>query len=232
MGAVRSAAGGPGGKRGVESPRVGPPRRKAGPIPAHITARRPSSPAPASPASPGSLAPRAASPLVPQLAPHLAPQPASPSHSTPPVSPAAAPLSPVSRRPASPLAPVPSELPSGRPPEEPPNVECVVTAGVGAAGSTGPVSAVGAASAVGAVTGAASVVAACATVTPGPVAPHNLPPVMARSPSPPEVFRAHSPDTQELQINAILQGLVEIKKHNMSVRAEVYRAILRHYSNI
>ncbi|XP_050666237.1 integrator complex subunit 6 [Leptidea sinapis] len=279
MGAVRSAAGGPGGKRGVESPRVGPPRRKAGPIPAHITARRPSSPAPASPASPGSLAPRAASPLVPQLAPHLAPQPASPSHSTPPVSPAAAPLSPVSRRPASPLAPVPSELPSGRPPEEPPNVECVVTAGVGAAGSTGPVSAVGAASAVGAVTGAASVVAACATVTPGPVAPHNLPPVvkpflngdayttmgskMARSPSPPEVFRAHSPDTQELQINAILQGvaaenitnaknrkrkrknpdtslstllsmpqpsrleLVEIKKHNMSVRAEVYRAVRR-----
>ncbi|KAL0851278.1 hypothetical protein ABMA28_007112 [Loxostege sticticalis] len=97
--AVRSGggAGGAGGKRGSESPRAAPPKRKAGPIPHHVVARRPSSPAPVTP-------------------PATPPPPVTP--------PPAAPLSPVTmRRPTSPLAPVPSDLPSGRPPEEPPNVD-------------------------------------------------------------------------------------------------------------
>ncbi|CAG9581296.1 unnamed protein product [Danaus chrysippus] len=95
LGAVRGAAGGGvGGKRGAESPRAVPPKRKAGPIPHHVVARRPSTPTVIT------------QPMSPQ--PPLTPPPA-------------APLSPVtSRRPASPLAPVPSDLPSGRPPEEPP----------------------------------------------------------------------------------------------------------------
>ncbi|XP_022117379.2 integrator complex subunit 6 isoform X1 [Pieris rapae] len=230
LGAVRGSGGsGVGGKRGAESPRAIPPKRKAGPLPQHIVARRPTSPAPPSPAH-----------TPPLLSPAL-------SFSTPPPSPAAAPLSPVSRRPASPLAPVPSDLPSGRPPEEPPNVESGGTASTASA----------------------------------PAAPANLPPVikpflngdayttmgskMPRSPSPPhEVCVAPAPpDTQELQINAILQGvaaenssnsrkkrkrkeddivhlssvlmppqpsrkeLAEIKKHNLSVRSEVYRAVRR-----
>ncbi|XP_059061896.1 integrator complex subunit 6 [Achroia grisella] len=223
VGAVRSGGGGvgAGGKRGAESPRAAPPKRKAGPLPQHVVARRPSSPAPPSPLPP---------------APHSPPTPP-PAPAPPPPAPLA-PLSPVSlRRPASPLAPVPSDLPSGRPPEEPPNVE-----------SSG------------------------APPPPPPVvaAPTNLPPVIkpflngdayttmgskvSRSPSPPDQ------DSQELQINAILQGiaaenayprpkkrkrksdkptapplvaqlsrkeLADIKKHNMDVRAEVYRAVRR-----
>lgn len=90
VGAVRSGGGGAGGKRGADSPRAAPPKRKAGPLPQHVVARRPSEP------------------LEP---PTIPPPPVLP---TAPVTP----LSPVTaRRPASPLAPVPSDLPSGRPPE-------------------------------------------------------------------------------------------------------------------
>ncbi|CAH0724768.1 unnamed protein product, partial [Brenthis ino] len=217
LGAVRgSAGGGAGGKRGSESPRAPPPKRKAGPLPHHIVARRPSTPPPAV---------VAAAPTAP---------------------PPTAPLSPVTtRRPTSPLSPVPSDLPSGRPPEEPPNMEM-----------EGP----------------------SLPLSPQPAAPTNLPPVikpflngdayttmgkMPRSPSPPAEACAPPPhDTQELQINAIIQGiaaennyiarnrkrkrkserqdppiilpsqptrkeLAEIKKHNLGVRAEVYRAVRR-----
>lgn len=114
--AVRSGGGGGGmgGKR-AESPRAVPPKRKAGPLPHHVRARRPSSPAP-QPRSPEPRAPLSPlSPLPPlsPLSPQL-PQPPQPPVTPPP----AAPLSPVTmRRPASPLAPVPSDLPSGRPPE-------------------------------------------------------------------------------------------------------------------
>lgn len=117
MGAVRGAGGGgAGGKRGAESPRAAPPKRKAGPLPQHVVARRPSSPAPpASPASPAPPPPAAPHPAAPYALPL-------PLAFGPP--PPAAPLSPLSphspvtaRRPASPLAPVPSDLPSGRPPE-------------------------------------------------------------------------------------------------------------------
>lgn len=106
MGAVRNSGGsGAGGKRGAENPRAAPPKRKAGPLPQHVVARRPSTPTPHAPLSP---APPAAPPALPAHPPHPAPV-------TPPP---AAPLSPVTtRRPASPLAPVPSDLPSGRPPE-------------------------------------------------------------------------------------------------------------------
>lgn len=95
LGAVRgSGSGGAGGKRGSESPRAVPPKRKAGPLPQHVVARRPSTPP------------------VPPTPPHL---PMTSAVASPPP---AAPLSPVmARRPASPLAPVPSDLPSGRPPE-------------------------------------------------------------------------------------------------------------------
>lgn len=105
LGSVRAGAGGgPGGKRGSESPRSMPPKRKAGPLPPHIKVRRPSTPSPAS-------SPRAPlSPLSPL--PPLTPPP-----------PPAAPSSPAAvRRPTSPLAPVPSDLPSGRPPEV--NTKC------------------------------------------------------------------------------------------------------------
>ncbi|CAG4965219.1 unnamed protein product [Colias eurytheme] len=243
MGTVRSSGGSGVGKRGAESPRAAPPKRKAGPLPPHIVARRPSSPVISPPMSPA-LPPARMSPMSPMSS--MSP--------VSPASPAAAPLSPVSRRPASPLAPVPSDLPSGRPPEEPPNVE--------SGGTPQPA---------------------------GPAAPANLPPVikpflngdayttmgskMARSPSPPVPVPVHEPvpvpvslppppDTQELQINAILQGvaaensnnsrkkkrrkeenallssvllppqpsrkeLADIKKHNLSVRSEVYRAVRR-----
>ncbi|XP_004930243.1 integrator complex subunit 6 [Bombyx mori] len=94
-GAVRGGAGGgAGGKRGSDLPRVTPPKRKAGPLPQHVVARRPSS-SPAPPLSP---------PAVPLS-----------------VSPQPAPLA--IRRPTSPLTPLPSDLPSGRPPEEPPNLD-------------------------------------------------------------------------------------------------------------
>ncbi|CAH2238969.1 jg19293 [Pararge aegeria aegeria] len=177
QGTVRgSGVGGIGGKRGSETPRAPPPKRKAGPIPQHVVARRPSTPP------------------VPPIPPNL---PVTSTVATPPPT---APLSPVMvRRPASPLAPVPSDLPSGRPPEEPPNVDT--------GGPSTPVS------------------------TPQPVTPANLPPVikpflngdayttmgskMPRSPSPPgetatvPAFAPPPPmaDSQELQINAILQGI-------------------------
>ncbi|CAK1601893.1 unnamed protein product [Parnassius mnemosyne] len=240
MGAVRGGAGGgAGGKRGVESPRTVPPKRKAGPLPQHVVARRPSSPAP-------------------QPAPQPAPLPA-----PPPAAPPAAPLSPITaRRPASPLAPVPSDMPSGRPPEDPPNMD----------------------------TGGPTINLPVATAP--PVTPTNLPPVvkpflngdayttmgskMPRSPSPPpdspsnvvasraETSVAALPlhDSQELQINAIIQGIAaendsnsrgkkrkrknekpqvqfllppqpsrkeiaDITKHNLNVRSEVYRAVRR-----
>uniref|UniRef100_A0A2A4K5L9 VWFA domain-containing protein n=1 Tax=Heliothis virescens TaxID=7102 RepID=A0A2A4K5L9_HELVI len=166
----------------------------------------------------------------------------------------AAPLSPATqRRPASPLAPVPSDLPSGRPPEEPPNMD----------------------------TGGPAIGPASPPASPPAVAPPNLPPVvkpflngdayttmgskMSRSPSPPAEPAPAPPvlhDTQELQINAILQGvaaennsnarsrkrkrkndkqplqltmppqltrkeLADIRKHNLDVRSEVFRAVRR-----
>lgn len=46
--AIRSGAGAASGKRGAESLKL-PPKRKVGPLPQHIVARRPSSPAPLSP---------------------------------------------------------------------------------------------------------------------------------------------------------------------------------------
>ncbi|XP_026493645.1 integrator complex subunit 6 [Vanessa tameamea] len=231
MGAVRnSGGGGVGGKRGAESPRAAPPKRKAGPLPQHVVARRPSTPAspppPAAPPAPAAPCPPSALSALSPLAP-------------------LSPLSPVTaRRPSSPLAPVPTDLPSGRPPEEPPNVE-----------TEGP----------------------SPPLSPQPAAPTNLPPVikpflngdayttmgskLSRSPSPPaEAAVPH--DSQELQINAIIQGiaaennfisrarkrkrkserqeppiilppqpsrkeLAEIKKHNLEVRSEVYRAVRR-----
>lgn len=110
MGAVRNSGGsGAGGKRGAENPRAAPPKRKAGPLPQHVVARRPSTPTPHAPLSPAPPSP-AALPALPAHPPHPAPAPSAP--------PPAAPLSPVTtRRPTSPLAPVPSDLPSGRPPE-------------------------------------------------------------------------------------------------------------------
>ena len=96
VGAVRGGGGGAGGKRGADSPRAAPPKRRAGPLPPHIVARRPSEPL-----EPPAIPPPRALPVAPAA----------------PVAPVA-PLSPAStRRPASPLAPVPSDLPSGRPPE-------------------------------------------------------------------------------------------------------------------
>lgn len=71
MGAVRGSGGtGAGGKRGSESPRAAPPKRKAGPLPPHIVARRPSMPAPVvsppvTPVAPLSPVTRPASPLAP-----------------------------------------------------------------------------------------------------------------------------------------------------------------------
>lgn len=234
VGAVRSGGGGAGGKRGAEGPRAAPPKRKAGPLPHHVVARRPSEP----------------------TTPPPSPPPAPP---TPPKAPVA-PLSPVTtRRPASPLAPVPSDLPSGRPPEEPPNMD---TGGPATGPSSPPAS------------------------PPVVAAPPNLPPVvkpflngdayttmgtkMPRSPSPPPPEPTPPPvvpmvpvvlhDSQELQINAILQGvaaennsnarsrkrkrkndkiqltmppqltrkeLADIKKHNLDVRTEVFRAVRR-----
>ncbi|KAJ0182604.1 hypothetical protein K1T71_001973 [Dendrolimus kikuchii] len=256
VGVPRGAGGaGAGGKRGADGPRA-MPKRRAGPLPRHVVARRPSSPSPAAPASPPAPP---APPAPPRPAPHT-PLP----HQPPPSPAPAAPLSPVSaRRPASPLAPMPSELPSGRPPEEPPTVESGGPAG-------GPAS---------------------PPASPPAVQPANLPPVikpflngdayttmgtkMSRSPSPPPEVAPppavvpppapapSAPDTQELQINAILQGiaaenssnarnrkrkrkqsdkqpasillpalpsrkeLADIKKHNLDVRAEVFKAVRR-----
>ncbi|CAG9796687.1 unnamed protein product [Diatraea saccharalis] len=101
--AVRGAGGGGGGggKRGAERPPAAPPKRKAGPLPLHVVARRPSSPAP-----PPVVTPPPANVLPP--APALA---------------LLAPLSPALRRPTSPLAPAPPDLPPPRPPEEPPIVD-------------------------------------------------------------------------------------------------------------
>ncbi|XP_073957600.1 integrator complex subunit 6 isoform X2 [Choristoneura fumiferana] len=256
LGSVRAGAGGgPGGKRGSESPRSMPPKRKAGPLPPHIKVRRPSTPSPAS-------SPHAPlSPLAPVTPP---PPPAAPS------SPAAV------RRPTSPVAPVPSDLPSGRPPEEPPHVDTG-----GPAGASPP-----------------------SSPSPPAIAPPNLPPIvkpflngdayttmggkLPRSPSPPAAEAAALPpapppaspapapappapalpslplhDSQELQINAIIQGiaaennshargrkrkrkiekppmppvpqplqpsrkeLADIRKHNLAVRSEAYRAVRR-----
>ncbi|RVE42208.1 hypothetical protein evm_013141 [Chilo suppressalis] len=241
--AVRSGAGGAAGsgKRGAERPPAAPPKRKAGPIPLHVVARRPSSPVPAviTPPSPAA---------VPIPAPATPPPPV--------VQPVLAPLSPVLRRPTSPLAPAPPDLPPPRPPEEPPIVD---TGGPAMATLGGPVA---------------------PPPSPPVLAPTNLPPVikpflngdayttmgskMPRSPSPPEEPLPPPPplhDTQELQINAILQGiaaennsharpakrkrksekppampiplqptrkeLADIKKHNLDVRSEVFRAIRR-----
>ncbi|XP_072944601.1 integrator complex subunit 6-like isoform X2 [Epargyreus clarus] len=241
MGAVRGSGGGGASKRGSDSPRAAPPKRKAGPLPHHVVARRPSTPA-----------------LCPSPLPPLSPLSPMPSASPPP----AAPLSPVTtRRPASPLAPAPSDLPSGRPPEEPPNVDT----GGSSIGPASPISAVPAS------------------------APPNLPPVIkpflngdayttmggkrARSPSPPaeavlpaQPAAAPPPDTHELQINAILQGVAaenssgsrdkkkkrkvqnekppppppapappqmtrmevaKLRRYNLDVRAEAFRAVRR-----
>ncbi|XP_053615306.1 integrator complex subunit 6 [Plodia interpunctella] len=88
VGAVRGAGGGGGAKRGAECPRAAPPKRKAGPLPHHVRARRPSSP---------SVSP-------PPPAPPPPPQPPQPA-------------------PAAPRSPAPLDLPEGRPPEEPPIVD-------------------------------------------------------------------------------------------------------------
>ncbi|CAB3240509.1 unnamed protein product [Arctia plantaginis] len=245
VGAVRSGGGGAGGKRGAEATRAGPPKRKAGPLPHHIVARRPSEPPD--------------SPLSPPASPAPAPSPAASPLPAPPAPPAPlAPLSPVSpvasRRPASPLSPAPTDLPSGRPPEEPPNVESVGPASPAPSPPPSP------------------------SPSPPALAPPNLPPVvkpflngdayttmgskMSRSPSPPGELIPVAHDSQELQINAILQGvaaennsnargrkrkrkndkqqlqltlppqltrkeIAEIKKHNLEVRQEVYRAVRR-----
>ncbi|XP_037298700.1 integrator complex subunit 6 isoform X2 [Manduca sexta] len=283
-GAVRGGAGGgAAGKRGADTPRAPPPKRKPGPLPLHVVARRPSSPASPAlspPASPAPPSPPPLTPHSPRRAHSPPPLPASspaPLGQLSPLNPLAplSPLSPVSlRRPASPLAPVPSDLPSGRPPEEPPHVD----------------------------TGGSAVGPAAPPASPPAVAPANLPPVvkpflngdayttmgskMPRSPSPPSSPPASAPappaaaapavaapattapahDTQELQINAILQGiaaennsnargkkrkrkserggggaaavpagpapptraeLADIKRHNLDVRAHVYRAVRR-----
>lgn len=236
VGAVRSGGTGAGGRRGAEGTRSGPPKRKAGPLPHHIVARRPSEPPDSPPASP-----------MPTITPVAAPTP------PPVVALPVAPQSPVTtRRPASPLSPAPTDLPSGRPPEEPPNMD---TGGsVSGPGPSSPPS------------------------SPPAVGPANLPPVvkpflngdayttmgskMARSPSPPIDFISPAHDSQELQINAILQGvaaenisnargrkrkrkndkqqlqltlppqltrkeIADIKKHNLEVRQEVFRAVRR-----
>lgn len=96
MGTVRSGSpSGAGGKRGGEpiNRAAFPPKRKVGPLPLHVQARRPSTlPSPISPTSPMS--------------------PVSPAPSLSPVPP---------RRPTTPLAPpqtpLPTEVPSGRSPE-------------------------------------------------------------------------------------------------------------------
>lgn len=252
MGSVRSGSPHPGSKRGGENmSRAGaPPKRKPGPLPKHIRARRPQSRASSvSPASP--------------MSPAAAMSPASPS----PIPP----MSPIQQRrsaiPLAPIAPVPSEVPTGRPPEEPTLLD----------------------------TGPACLPSAPSSPLPTP-APANLPPVikpflngdayitmggkMPRSPSPPSECPTPQPapvisippqpahDSQELQINAILQGIAaennshnrgrkrkrsmvdkpvlhlnilhpppppqltrkeinEIKKHNIGVRTQVYRDIRR-----
>ncbi|KAF9816109.1 hypothetical protein SFRURICE_003660 [Spodoptera frugiperda] len=90
VGAVRSGGGGAGGKRGAEGPRAAPPKRKAGPLPHHVVARRPSEP----------------------TTPPPSPPPAPP---TPPKAPVA-PLSPVTtRRPPHPLAPTLPNMDTGGP---------------------------------------------------------------------------------------------------------------------
>lgn len=122
MGTVRGSGGGggAGGKRGAESPRTLPPKRKVGPLPHHVVARRPSSPAPPSPVVRTPLpVVRAPLPVVRTPLPVVPPSPVVrvPVSPQSPIAPAA-PLSPVTtRRPASPLAPAHSDLPSGRPPE-------------------------------------------------------------------------------------------------------------------
>ncbi|CAH0592364.1 unnamed protein product [Chrysodeixis includens] len=250
VGAVRGAGGGAGGKRVADVVRAAPPRR-AGPLPPHVVARRPDSPAPQPPANPASPQP----PLYPLTPLSLSP---------------ASPMSPVSPplRPASPLAPVPSDLPSGRPPEEPPNMDtggpAIIPANIPTGSASGP--------ALSPISGPAPPPA-----SPPAVAPPNLPPVvkpflngdayttmgskMSRSPSPPGSPPAAPHDSQELQINAILQGvaaennsnargrkrkrkndkllqltmppqltrkeIADIRKHNLEVRAEVYRAVRR-----
>ncbi|KAH9631664.1 hypothetical protein HF086_000319 [Spodoptera exigua] len=170
VGAVRGGGGGAGGKRGAEGPRAAPPKRKAGPLPHHVVARRPSEP------------------TTPPPSPAPAPSP------TPPKAPVA-PLSPVTtRRPASPLAPVPSDLPSGRPPEEPPNMD------------TG-----------GPATGPASPPAS----PPAVAAPPNLPPVVK------PFLNGERQNTVDDAPQLTRKELADIKKHNLDVRTEVFRAVRR-----
>ncbi|KAI5640490.1 von willebrand factor type A domain-containing protein [Phthorimaea operculella] len=99
----RGPGGGAGGKRGAESPRPVPLKRKAGPLPAHVQARRPSTPTPVNKVTPPS------SPI--------ATPPISPINTVPPSPVPMAPLSPMPRRPTSPIAPVPADINAGRPPE-------------------------------------------------------------------------------------------------------------------
>ncbi|XP_063616848.1 integrator complex subunit 6 isoform X1 [Cydia splendana] len=261
LGGVRGSGGGggAGGKRGAEPPRAAPPKRKAGPLPHDFTARRPSEPA-LSPCSPR-----------PEPSPSPSPSPSPPAPSPAP----AAPEPP--RRPASPLAPVPADLPSGRPPEEPPHLEPGGPGVLPAPCEPPPPP-------------SPSLVPPAAPAAPAlpvvPLAPPNLPPVvkpflngdayttmggkLPRSPSPeaapaplPVSAAAPAHDSQELQINAIIQGiaagtntlarprkrprkkvekpsppppaptqptrkeLADIRKHNLTVRSEVYRAVRR-----
>ncbi|KAI8438346.1 hypothetical protein MSG28_010912 [Choristoneura fumiferana] len=102
------AGGGPGGKRGSESPRSMPPKRKAGPLPPHIKVRRPSTPSPAS-------SPHAPlSPLAPVTPP---PPPAAPS------SPAAEPPHVDTGGPAGASPPSSPSPPAIAPPNLPPIVK-------------------------------------------------------------------------------------------------------------
>ncbi|XP_026758817.2 integrator complex subunit 6 [Galleria mellonella] len=227
VGAVRGGGGGggAGGKRGAESPRCAPPKRKAGPLPRHVVARRPTSSAPSSPLPPPP-------PLTPPLT-ALTPPPA-------PVTPPAplAPLSPVSlRRPASPLAPVPSDLPSGRPPEEPPNVE------TGGAPVPPPP----------AVAAPANLPPVIKPFLNGD-AYTTMGSKVSRSPSPPDLDsqelqinailqdiaaenahprprkrkrKSDKPVVPQLPPQLSRKELADIRKHNLDVRAEVYRAVRR-----
>ncbi|XP_068626188.1 integrator complex subunit 6 [Battus philenor] len=246
LGAVRgSGGGGTGGKRGAESPRSAPPKRKAGPLPLHVVARRPSSPAPLPSPLPAAL-----------VAPLPSPPPA-------------APLSPVStRRPASPLAPVPSDLPSGRPPEEPPNVDTggpTVTLPISTAP---PLTPTNLPPVVKPFLNGDAYTTMGSKMPRSPSPPADTASIGNTTPNTPPISSAHvtplAPlhDSQELQINAILQGiaaendsisrgkkrkrknekpqiqlllppqpsrkeLADIRKHNLNVRTEVYRAVRR-----
>ncbi|XP_049880396.1 integrator complex subunit 6 [Pectinophora gossypiella] len=279
LGAVRGAGGGgAGGKRGAESPRAQPPKRKAGPLPHHVVARRPSTPTP--PPAPSAPSAPPAPPMPRVIPPPLVIPPAAPAA---PPTPPAAPLSPVTvRRPTSPLAPVPSDVPSGRPPEEPPIVDTggAVSGPVSPPSTPPPIAPPNLPPVVKPFLNGDAYTTMGSKMPRSPSPPNEVvpPPIVvtpavtsaaagagvgvANVPTLPSPVVAH--DTQELQINAILQGiaaennsnarakkrkkknekpeppppvvvppqptrkeLADIRKHNLTVRSEVYRAVRR-----